>query len=208
MSFISRFVPKGIRGNRGEVTDAARNSEFARRMREEQGVTAINNSFADPGREQQRQSFVTALRSRLGDATDRGFETASRQNLFRTARAGLTGGSTDISRQRRGLESLFEQRTADEGQAQGAYADLLAGDEAQRSALVSSLLSRSNPGAGAMQGMLRSRAGIANYRAGMHPQFLEDTGRAWDQFGMNQARGGIQRGNQGAYGSGFFAGGG
>jgi hypothetical protein len=207
MSFVSKFVPKGIRGNRGEVTDAARNSEFARRMREEQGVTAINNSFADPGREQQRQSFVTALRTRLGDATNRNFETASRQNMFRTARSGLTGGSVDVSRQRRGLENLFEQRTADEGQAQGAYADLLAGDEAQRSTLVNSLLSRSNPGVGAMQGMLRGRAGIANYRAGMHPQFLEDTGRAWDEFGMQQAGSGIQRGNQASYGRGFFGGG-
>ena len=97
---------------------------------------AADQWYQDPQREQQTQGFMGALREQLGDRTRRGFTDVARGTKFRTARQGLTGGSQDVSRQTRNLESLFGEQLGNEAQVQDAGNRLRTQDFDTRQALI------------------------------------------------------------------------
>ncbi len=160
----------------GAVKRDAANAAAARQGRASNLVTSINNTFDDPRREQQTQDFMGALRGQLGEATTEGFEDLSRQNKFRTAGQGLTGGSVDVSRQKRGLRGLTRRRLGDEAQVQDAGHDLRTQDRGMRQSLINSAYGVADVGQDAMRGFLGRRADNANTLGGMLPGFVGDVG--------------------------------
>ncbi len=111
----------------------------------------IDQWYTDPNREAQTQSFMGALRGQLGDQTQRGFKDLSRNTKFRTARAGLTGGSQDISRQGRNLDSLFGEQIGNEAQVQDAGNKLRTQDFGTRQDLIDQAYGVSDIGQNAMR---------------------------------------------------------
>ncbi len=148
--------------NAGDVTRAGNNANTAARGRASTLTTLVNNTFADPRREQQTQDFMGALRTRLGDQTNKDFTRTARNTKFATARAGLTGGRVDVDRQGNNLNDLFERRISNEGQVQDAGNTLRQQDEGQRAALVKAAYGISDAGSGATQGLLQGSANSAN----------------------------------------------
>ncbi len=121
-------------------------------------TTAANNWYADPAREAQTQGFMGALRGQLGDQTQRGFTDLARNTKFRTARAGLTGGSVDARRQTRNLDDLFSTQIGNEAKVQDAGNNLRTGDFNTRQGLIDQAYGVSNIGQAASRGDATSYA--------------------------------------------------
>lgn len=163
----------------GRVKRDAANAAAARQGRASNLTRLIGNTFDDPRREQQTQDFMSALRGQLGDATTRGFTDAARRTKFRTAGAGLTGGSVDVSRQKRGLEDLFRRRISDESQVQDAGNELRTQDRATRQSLIDSAYGVADVGQDATRSLLGQRGKLAGYRSTLLPQAFQGVGNAW-----------------------------
>jgi hypothetical protein len=185
MSFLG--IKNPLATGKGAVTTAARNANAAREGRASNLTSLIDSSFITPGREQQTQDFMGALRAQLGDTTNRAFADTSRQKRFATARAGLTGGSVDINRQKRTLEDLFKRRISDESQVQDAGQGLRTQDLATRQSLINSAYGTADVGQDAMRRMITGQGSIANYTSGLLPNHLQDVGQVWaNNYGVGQ----------------------
>ncbi len=121
-------------------------------------TTAANQWYADPNREAQTQNFMGALRGQLGDATNRNFTDMARATKFRTARAGLTGGSVDARRQTRNLEDLFKTQLGNEAQVQDAGNKLRTQDFGTRQDLIDNAYGVSDIGQSAMRSNALNKA--------------------------------------------------
>ncbi len=120
----------------GAMRKAAKSAGVARQGNAANLTNAADQWYTDPSREAQTHSFMGVLRGQLGDQTQRGFTDLSRNTKFRTARAGLTGGSQDISRQGRNLDSLFGEQLGNEAQVQDAGNKLRTQDFGTRQSLI------------------------------------------------------------------------
>jgi len=120
----------------GALRKTAKEATAARQGNASNLVQATDQWYNDPRREAQTQGFMGALRSQLGDQTQRGFTDLARGTKFRTAKAGLTGGSQDASRQKRNLEDLFRTQLSNEGQVQDAGNRLRTQDFGTRQSLI------------------------------------------------------------------------
>lgn len=174
MSFLG--IKNPFRTGAGAVRRDATNAAAARQGRAANLSTFIGQTFNDPRREQQTQDFMGALRTQLGDTTDRGFRDLSRGTKFATARQGLTGGRVDVDRQNRNLEALFRQRVGDEGQVQDAGNQLRSQDLSTRQSLLDSAYGAADVGQDAMRRLLGQRADLAAGMGGMLPGFIMNTG--------------------------------
>lgn len=175
MSFLG--IKNPFRTGAGAANRAAADAAAARQGRAANLTTFINNTFDDPRREQQTQDFMGALRTQLGDATNRGFTDLARGTKFRTARQGLTGGRVDVDRQNRNLEEMFARRIGDEAQVQDAGNQLRQQDRATRQSLINSAYGTADIGQDAMRRLLGQQAQNSQYLGALLPQFVSDTGR-------------------------------
>jgi hypothetical protein len=174
MSFLG--IKNPFRTGAGQVTRAAGNAAAARQGRASNLTTFIDNTFSDPRREAQTQDFMGALRSQLGDATNRGYANVSRGTKFRTARQGLTGGRVDVDRQGRNLEALFSARLGDEARVQDAGNEIRSQDRATRQSLIDSAYGAADVGQDAMRRFI-GQQGANSQRLGlMLPQFASRVG--------------------------------
>ncbi len=175
MSFLG--IKNPFRTGSGAVKREAEQAATARQGRAANLTSFIDSIFADPRREQQTTSFMDALRTNLGDQTNRGFADVGRQTKFATARQGLTGGRVDVDRQRLNLEDLFKRRIGDEAQVQDAGNQLRTQDQATRQSLISGAYGTADVGQDAMRGLIGSQAKNAGYISSLLPGFVQDTGR-------------------------------
>src|SRR5690348_10701940 len=152
MSFLG--IKNPFRTGSGSAMRAASDATAARQGRAGNLVTLINNTFADPAREARTTDFMGALRTQLGDETNRGFTDIARNTKFATARQGLTGGSIDLSRQNRNLQDLFKRRIGNEAQVQDAGNQLRMQDEQLKQSLIGQAYGTADVGQDAMRTLL------------------------------------------------------
>lgn len=176
MSFLG--IKNPFRTGAGATVQAAKDSAASRQGRASNLTSLIDNTFNDPSREAGRQDFMGAMRSQLADTTDRNFTNVSRNTKFATARQGLTGGSADLTRQRRNLEDLFRTRIGNESQVQDAGNNLRTQDLATRQSLIGQAYGTADVGQDAMRSMIGQRADLANTMSGMLPNALYQTGNS------------------------------
>ncbi len=201
MSFLG--IKNPFATGAGALKREAEGATAARQGRAANLTTLTNNVFSDPRREQQTTDFMGALRAQTADTTNRGFADTSRRNKFATARQGLTGGSVDVTRQRRTLEDLFRRRVGDEANVQDAGNQLRDQDLATRQSLIGQAYGTADVGQDALRGFLGQRATNAKYLGSLLPNHLQDVGNAWaSAYGVGQENYDYNRGRE------YFAGGG
>lgn len=113
-----------------------REDEAARQAKVRAAVDAVNNTFSGAGRE--------AMYTDIGDATkavamrdvDKQFGTASKQNLFGLARAGILGGSVDAEAGGDLQQRYGEGKIRAEQAGVGAASELQGTDEKTRQNLI------------------------------------------------------------------------
>ncbi len=187
----------------GAMMREAKDATTARQGRASNLTTLTNDIFSDPRREQGTQDFMGALRTQMADTTDRGYADSSRQTRFNTARRGLTGGSVDVNRQKRGLEDLFRRRISDESQVQDAGQQLRTQDLGTRQSLINSAYGTADVGQDALRDFLGQRGTNAKYLSTLLPNHLQDVGNVWaSAYGVGQENYDYNRGRN------YFTGGG
>ncbi len=153
--FLHKFLYKGVnkvfKPNTAHPERESAEAVAAQQGRAQNMTMAADNWLADPERARQQEDFMSALRSQLGDVTNRGFADTSRSTLFGTARQGLTGGRVDVDRQNQNLRDLFQRRIGNEAQVQDAGNSLRTGDFNTRQNLINSAYGVSNLGQGAIR---------------------------------------------------------
>ncbi len=158
----------------GDANRAAEDAAAARQGRAANLTGFVDSIFSDPRREAGINDFMGALRSQYADNTNRGFADASRQQRFRTARQGLTGGSVDVNRQKLGLQDLFRRRLGNEGQVQDAGQALRTQDLGTRESLINSAYGTADVGQDALHGLIDRQAQNANSVSGLLPRTFSD----------------------------------
>lgn len=175
MSFLG--IKNPFRTGAGATNRAAADTAAARQGRAANTTALVDSIFSDPRREQQTTDFMGALRTQLGDETNRGFADTSRNTKFATARQGLTGGSVDVNRQRLNLEGLFKRRIGDEAQVQDAGNELRTQDQATRQSLINNAYGTADIGQDATRSMLGAQAKNSNYISGLLPGAIGAAGK-------------------------------
>lgn len=175
----------------GETRRAATDAVAARQGRARNLTMLTDNIFNDPRREQGRQDFMGALRTQLGDNTNRGFGRLSRGTKFATARQGLTGGRVDVDRQQRNLEDLFRERISNEAQVQDAGNQLRTQDMGLRQSILNGAYGVADVGQDAMRRMIGGQADNANYLSAFWPQLASDIGGGFADAYRRRREGGI-----------------
>lgn len=179
---------------------AAADSVAARQGRATNLTMQADNWMADPSHDAQRDDFMSALRTQLGDSTDRNFADTARGTKFATARQGLTGGSTDIERQRRNLEDLFAERVNNEGKVQDAGMQLDDRTQQTYQALIDQAYGVADVGQSAMRNYASNAASGPGFWSTMY-NTGQDLAGVWarrqqnDEFlrGLNPQRPAAQR---------------
>ncbi len=175
MSFLG--IKNPFRTGSKAVTREAENATAARQGRASNLTTFIDTIFNSPQREQQTTDFMGALRSQLGDATNRGFADTSRNTKFATARQGLTGGSVDVSRQQNNLEDLFKRRIGDESQVQDAGNELRNQDMATRESLINGAYGTADVGQDATRSLIGQQGKNSQFLGTLLPKFTATVGK-------------------------------
>lgn len=116
---------------------AASNEAFEADRQRKIGVVQgqVDAAYNAPGRQQQYNTFASALRDFYGQALDKKKLDATRALKFGLAKQGQIGGSLAVDRNRRLGEELTDASTANERSVQSALAGLKQSDEASRIAL-------------------------------------------------------------------------
>lgn len=180
-------IKNPFRTGAGAVNRAAADATAARQGRAQNLTMAADQWRTDPAREAGYGDFMDALRTQLGQQTDRGFADSSRRQRFATARQGLTGGSVDVDRQRGGLEDLFARRIGNEATVQDAGQMLRNQDTANYQSLIDAAYGSADVGQNAMRSLLGSQAQNASYMRGLLPQTAQDLGSVWARhYGVGQ----------------------
>lgn len=153
---------------KSKVVKAARQSEDARSARLTQNQNRINAVFDAPGREAQRQDFLSALRAQYADQLGRDYTDNARALKFSLAKRGLTGGSADVDAQSRLQQALARGRLQAEQGAQGAYSQLLGQDEAQRFNLLEAARNGVQTGQAARQASLQMQTPVSPFSTALN----------------------------------------
>ncbi len=122
----------GLGGSNNRAANAAADRERANTARLETTTKGINTLFGSPERQAQYGSFLDALRARFGEQLGKQRQQAERQMRFGLARAGLTGGSENVSANRRLGERSADAALDAESKAQGSVDDLRSQDNSTR----------------------------------------------------------------------------
>lgn len=182
------------------VVPAAQQAAQAQQARASQSIGLIDSVFGSPARAAQRTDFLNALRAHLSDTTNFNYANQARQTKFATARAGLTGGSIDASRQQLGIRSLLGQRAADEGQVQEAGQTLAGQDQAERQSLIDAAMGGATMGSSAIRSSLTQQLGLQNALKAWAPSTLMGAGSDFATAYRNYQ-------NQNSFNQGYNAGG-
>lgn len=175
MSFLG--IKNPFATGAGAANRAAADATVARQGRAANLTSLIDNTFADPARENRTQDFMGALRTQLGDTTNRGFGNTARSTKFATARQGLTGGSVDVSRQKLNLEDLFRRRISDESQVQDAGNELRTQDQATRQSLIGQAYGTADVGQDAFRTLIGQQGQNNKYLSSLLPATLFSAGK-------------------------------
>ncbi len=150
-------------------------------------TTAAGNWLNDPQRAKQQQDFMDALRAQLGDQTNLDFGNTSRATTFKTARQGLTGGSTDVNRQKLNLQDLFKRQLGNETQVQDAGNQLHQQDLGTYQSMIDSAYGAADTGQDTWRNLIEQRAGNNAAIPGLLHQHLARTGKMWMNYGAGKA---------------------
>lgn len=113
-----------------------RADEEARQAKIRAAVDAVNNTFSGSGRDAMYTDIGSATRDVATRDLDRQFSTASKQNLFGLARAGLLGGSVDAESGGELQQRYGEGKIRAEQAGVGAASELQGTDERTRQNLI------------------------------------------------------------------------
>lgn len=113
-----------------------RADEAARQAKVRAAVDAVNNTFSGANREAMYADIADATRGVATRDLDKQFGTASKQNLFGLARAGLLGGSVDAEAGGDLQQRYGEGKIRAEQAGLGAASDLQSTDEKTRQNLI------------------------------------------------------------------------
>lgn len=177
--------------------DAATQAEADRQARISTNVGQINDAYG--GREQQYADYAKALRTKYTGDLNRQYATASRQNRFGLAGAGLTGGSqardagADLGRE------MAEGTVAAESKANEAEAGLRSQDENARLQLISLAQTGGDIGNAATQTGNMLRANLQNAQGGTTGKLGDVFGSAASTYKTMQDARNLRRGLTGSY---------
>lgn len=113
-----------------------RADEAARQAKVRAAVDAVNNTFSGANREAMYTDIADATRGVATRDLDKQFSTASKQNLFGLARAGILGGSVDAEAGGELQQRYGEGKIRAEQAGVGAASDLQSTDEKTRQNLI------------------------------------------------------------------------
>lgn len=155
-------------------------AEKQARIAENERLQAINegtgqvNAIFGPGREREIGDFLQALRDRnqasLGDQKT----ILDRNTRFRTARRGVTGGSSDIDAKRRNQKSFIQALIGAEDRAQGAVGQLRQSDENTRQRLIDMVFGGSDATTATQRASQALQGNIQQAQGNFIPQALSD----------------------------------
>jgi hypothetical protein len=169
----------------GKTNKLAAAAEATRQKQIDSSTGRINAIFDDPQRGAQRQNFLEALRGQYQDVIGRQQGDAQRRLKFALARSGQTAGSVDVDSNRRLQDDRTRALLNAEGNAQGAFADLLGQDEAARSNLIGMARSGADTSTAAARAAQSMQASIGKANRGLGAETFAD---AFSSTGENYKR--------------------